>query len=560
MARFVVVFCVLPVITHGAYLDKTHAQDQRRGSRALMRSVSGDTPAASDGETISVVLPCLNETTNMINTVRSFCERTPSDVLQEILVVDDGSSPPLADLIQKEIDEKCRARVLRHETAQGLMVAKQTGGDAAAGKYIGFFDCHVAPNKGWHKEIIQLLQEKPERLVVPQIGDLNMSSWDQKEHGALTAKCYVTLNADFWWYDDESDYMPAISGGLVATSQKWWKESGGYERGMHGWGGENSDQSLRAWLCGGDIRRAKSSIVAHMWRTGDPKTKAHYRVSNIQTDNQERVAASWFDEFAQVFRGGASLMDVNVTDVLERKKALHCKPFAHFLHRFRKIYRDGGFLPETAFKLKSTTGNCIYRFGDHYRLGACEGASRFNLANWVPWNLELPSSSLIAKRSNATEVNCGGNSAMGCHNCPQGHGESWCNGQCKWFWGECVDREEKRELTQRRSSGPKRYSGIREFRALECFDSLDDRGPLAYSCDISGYNQNQQYVLDEQGRIRHHSGRCVGTNDAGTRLQAVPCDDATAKWTQVDVMEPLETKLYREAVAKYGLTEDGPDH
>eukprot|EP00929_Paragymnodinium_shiwhaense_P050334 TRINITY_DN25345_c0_g1_i1.p1 TRINITY_DN25345_c0_g1~~TRINITY_DN25345_c0_g1_i1.p1 ORF type:complete len:412 (-),score=45.91 TRINITY_DN25345_c0_g1_i1:539-1720(-) len=382
MARFHLACLAAFACAHAAYLETQHGQSDRRvaGSRSLMRSVAatGDanTVAYQDGgslaeadkaETISVVLPCLNETTNMINTVRSFCERTPSDVLQEILVVDDGSSPPLSEILDREIDEKCRTRVLRHSSPQGLMVAKQTGGDAAAGKYIGFFDCHVAPNVGWYKEIIHLLQEKPERLVVPQIGDLNMTSWDQKEHGALTAKCYVTLNADFWWYDDESEYMPAISGGLVATSQQWWRQSGGYERGMHGWGGENSDQSLRAWLCGGDIVRAKSSIVAHMWRTGDPKTKAHYRVTNIQTDNQARVAAAWFDEFAHVFRGGASLADLNVTDVMERKKALNCKPFAHFLHRFRKLYRDGGFLPEKAFKLRSAAvGKCIQRFGDHY--------------------------------------------------------------------------------------------------------------------------------------------------------------------------------------------------
>ena len=42
-----------------------------------------------------------------------------------------------------------------------------------------------------------------------------------------------------------------------------------------GWGGENTDQSLRAWLCGGDILRAKSSRIAllgsdHGSRDGAP--------------------------------------------------------------------------------------------------------------------------------------------------------------------------------------------------------------------------------------------------------------------------------------------------
>ena len=31
-------------------------------------------------------------------------------------------------------------------------------------------------------------------------------------------------------------------------SRRWWQETGGYDTGMLGWGGENIDQSLRAWL------------------------------------------------------------------------------------------------------------------------------------------------------------------------------------------------------------------------------------------------------------------------------------------------------------------------
>jgi len=41
---------------------------------------------------------------------------------------------------------------MRHDSTMGLMVAKQTGGDAALGEFLGFFDCHVAPNVGWYKE------------------------------------------------------------------------------------------------------------------------------------------------------------------------------------------------------------------------------------------------------------------------------------------------------------------------------------------------------------------------------------------------------------------------
>jgi hypothetical protein len=38
---------------------------------------------------------------------------------------------------------------------------------------------------------------------------------------------------------------------------------------------------------------------------------------------------------------------------------------------------------------------------------------------------------------NAT-VQCGGHEAPTCDECPQGHGESWCNGQCEWIDENCV--------------------------------------------------------------------------------------------------------------------------
>ena len=38
------------------------------------------------------------------------------------------------------------------------------------------------------------------------------------------------------------------------------------------------------------------------------------------------------------------------------------------------------------------------------------------------------------------EVVCGGHTAETCSECPQGNGAYWCNGDCKWFNGECVER------------------------------------------------------------------------------------------------------------------------
>merc|ERR1712048_1041328 len=37
-------------------------------------------------------------------------------------------------------------------------------------------------------------------------------------------------------------------------------------------------------------------------------------------------------------------------------------------------------------------------------------------------------------------VNCGGHRASNCASCPQGNGAGWCNGDCYWGSGQCLNR------------------------------------------------------------------------------------------------------------------------
>lgn len=62
------------------------------------------------------------------------------------------------------------------------------------------------------------------------------------------------------------DHMMVIETMAIAINHPWSTPS------CTSSPGGPQDQSLRAWLCGGDIVRAKSSRVAHMWRTGDRRT------------------------------------------------------------------------------------------------------------------------------------------------------------------------------------------------------------------------------------------------------------------------------------------------
>jgi hypothetical protein len=222
------------------------------------------TEFSSEVKTMSVILPCANEMMFAVRTVRSIGERTPKDVLLEVIVVDDGSTPPLEEYFKEngaDVLEKYPVKFIRHETFTGLINAKKQGGDRAKGDVLTFLDCHVLPRdygegKSWSDGIMNRIAGNYKRIIVPSITDLEHTTWTEIGRPPGIAKCYLSLDVDFIWFDSEDDFVPIMSGGLLAMSRRWWTETGGYDASMIGWGGENIDQSLRAWLCGGEIVQA----------------------------------------------------------------------------------------------------------------------------------------------------------------------------------------------------------------------------------------------------------------------------------------------------------------
>jgi len=339
------------------------------------------TAFSADVKTMSVILPCANEGMYAVKTVRSLGERTPKDVLVEIIVVDDGSTPPLEEYFHKhgqDVLDKYTVKFVRHETFTGLINAKKQGGDRATGDVLTFLDCHVLPRdygqgKSWTDGIMSRIAGNYKRIVVPSITDLDADKWDEIGRPNGIAKCYLSLDVDFRWFDSEDDFVPIMSGGLLAMSRQWWIDTGGYDTGMIGWGGENIDQSLRAWLCGGEIVHATDSHVAHMWRTNDkPQTKAKYTVpeGSVNT-NRYRAALAWFDDYIEKvhefgifskFAPPASVPLPNIDSILEVRNRLQCQPFQWFIDRFSKIYFDAAVLPTEVFRVRDANTNlCLAR-------------------------------------------------------------------------------------------------------------------------------------------------------------------------------------------------------
>lgn len=328
-------------------------------------------------ESVSVVLPCAGEGSFAVKTVEVLLQNTKWSRLLEIIVVDDGSKPPLETLFReehkKQRDGEPAVRFFRHEKTLGLINSKQTGGDNALGDVIVFFDCHINPNPGWEDAILDQMKRAGDHrtTVVPLITSLNPNTWQVTRDSEGTS-CWLTFDAEFPWLGKPGRDVPIMSGGLLAMSRRWFIETEGYDKEMLYWGGENLDQSLRIWLCGGRIEAAPKAVVGHMFRDSkNPNTTRKVNTPNTEVlRNKARAITAWYDEFTEKalsfpefseFRTGKrKLGDMSMYSRLKEK--LQCRPFSEFIHRFSYVYIDGGYIPSQIFQLREeSTGFCLER-------------------------------------------------------------------------------------------------------------------------------------------------------------------------------------------------------
>ena len=311
-------------------------------------------------KTASVILAAHNEQEYLERTIESIFNVSDPDQLAEILIVDDASEPPLQGILD-EMPSNPKVKLIRNSERQGLIRSKSTGADKAIGDLIIFLDAHVKPETDWLLPLFKHTNENWKRVVVPVIPILKGDTWTV-ESTAVGYKMMFDWGLGFSWFDDGNDWVPIMSGGLLAITRRYWHWSGAYDTGMLQWGGENIEQSIRIWLCGGEIVVARNSRVSHVFRPNFPYAINHTQVSV----NKVRLVEVWFDEYKEFYYKAdpfARTLVKNKGDVAERlelQKKLHCKPFQYFVDRFRSVFDKRNMLPKKHFAIKDQTSRkCI---------------------------------------------------------------------------------------------------------------------------------------------------------------------------------------------------------
>jgi len=354
------------------------------------------------------------------------------------------------------------------------------------------------------------------RVIVPTITSLNTETWTEEGRPppgtAGLSKCYLTFDGEFKWTTDSTSNVPIMSGGLLVISRKWFFEIGGYDTTMMGWGGENLDQSLRIWRCGGEIVSASESYVAHMWR--DEKHPAKYKVAaGSGQKNRARAmkihTGSWFEktlsfpQFQMFHDKSVREKALDVSSVQDDLMGMKCHSFQWYLDRFSYIYRDGGVLPHEVFQLEANLD-----------LSSSSSSLCLELSGHHQWNnAGNPSDTL-------TLSPCKGETSG-----PTARdGSGWWHASNRKQDGTCC-------------------STFRVWNTDQCL-----YGGLATS--VCTLDHGQVAGLGKEGQL-HVSNQCININsDKDMTLEMTSdCSNAT-KWIKRGVFEPMEYQLLDEGMKR----------
>jgi len=214
---------------------------------------------------LSIVVPALNEGSNLIRTVESLRATLPDTA--EVLVVDDGSSDGCADFLRTS---QPPARLLQPDppaTRLGAAQARNRGARAANGEFIVFADAHIDLNPGWVEPILEVLANPSVGAAAPAISVLGRP--DRQGFGLRWRD--AMLNVEWLPRQAPEPYpAPLLPGACFCMHRSVFEETGGFDAGLSRWGLEDTELSMRLWTLGYDLCLVPEVSVAHLFRVRHP--------------------------------------------------------------------------------------------------------------------------------------------------------------------------------------------------------------------------------------------------------------------------------------------------
>lgn len=291
----------------------------------------------------------------LMRTVHSVINRTPTHLLEEILLVDDFlDKENLKQKLETYIEKfNGKVRLIRNKEREGLIRTRSRGAKEATGEVIVFLDAHCEVNLNWLPPLLAPIHRDRSTMTVPIIDGIDHKTFVYRpvygegqhfrgifEWGMLYKENEVPRRElKRRKHNSEPYRSPTHAGGLFAINREYFLELGAYDPGLLVWGGENFELSFKIWQCGGAIEWVPCSRVGHVYRGFMPYNfgkLAQKKKGPLITINYKRVIETWFDEqYKEYFytrEPMARYLDMgDISEQLALKERLKCKSFQWYM-------------------------------------------------------------------------------------------------------------------------------------------------------------------------------------------------------------------------------------
>ncbi|PIK54079.1 putative polypeptide N-acetylgalactosaminyltransferase 13 [Apostichopus japonicus] len=324
--------------------------------------VSNDLPT-----TTVIMTYCEEAWSTLLRSVHSVINRSPPELLEEIILIDDFSE---RDYLKQPVDEYMskfpKVKVIHLKERHGLVRARMVGAAMATAQVLTFLDSHIECTVGWLEPLLQRVKDERTNVACSVIDEIDSINFAYTRVDANLIGSFSWSFAFQWAVMPEHERerrkapswpirSPTMAGGIFAIDRAFFYEIGAYDPGFKIWGADNIDLSFRIWMCGGQLEFLPCSRVGHIFRNGHPFTFPESNIKQTFHHNTLRTVEVWVDEpYKQVFFDHVPEMKgVDPGDLTERRairENLECKDFQWYLDNVHPDHSK----PDFKFKAKGS--------------------------------------------------------------------------------------------------------------------------------------------------------------------------------------------------------------